>query len=97
MDIGIEHHLIDVAGSQHLFINNSTDVEALGHGDVVEVFDHCHRLAHAKSLGGETGKDVRFGISREGYEGLRVLDAFLVEQTDVAAVAVDDHHSLVGK
>ena len=91
MDVGIEHHLIDVAGSQCLLVDDGTDVEALGHRHVVEVLDHCHGLAHAEAFGREAGQDVGLGIAGEGHEGLRVLDAFLVEQTEVASVAVDDH------
>ena len=94
MDVGVEHHLVDVAGGQRLFVDNRTEVEALGHRHIVEIFHHRHRFPHAQPLRRQTGQDVRLGIARERHESLRVLDALFVEQGEVASVAVDHHHAV---
>ena len=97
VDVGIEHHLIYVAGSQCLLVDDGAYVEALGHFDIVEVLDHGHSLAYTESLSSEAGQDVSLGIAGECHEGLGVLYAFLLQQTDVAAVAVDYHDIDVGQ
>lgn len=44
--VGIEHHLVDVAGGNHLLVDNGTDIQTLCHAHVVYVFYGSHRLAH---------------------------------------------------
>ena len=94
MDIGVEHHLVDVTGRQRLFVDNRAEIEALRHRNVVEILDHRHRLAHAEPFRRQTGENVGFGVARERHESLRVLDSLLVEQLQVATVAVNHHHAV---
>ena len=89
--VGLHHHLEDMAGGHGLLVDDGTDVQALGHGHIVQVLDHGNGLAHAQLLGRETGQDIGLGIARQRDEGLRVLDAFLTQQAQIASVAMDDH------
>ena len=50
--VGVQHHLVDMAGSNHFFIDNRADVETLCHTDIVDVFHFCHRLFHSHTFGG---------------------------------------------
>lgn len=76
VNVGIEHHLIDMAGGYRLLVDDSTDVQTFSHTYIVDVLDHCHCLAHTHSLGCKTSQNVGLGISGERNKGLRILDAF---------------------
>lgn len=95
MNVGVEHHLIDVARRNRLLVDDCADIQTLSHAHVVDVLYHSHRLAHTHALRRKAGEDISLGVARESHERLRVLDAFLDEQREVASVAVDDECLLV--
>ena len=53
--VGIQHHLVDMAGSNHFFIDNSTDIKTFRHTDIVDILNFCHCLFHSHTFSGETG------------------------------------------
>ena len=81
VDVGIEHHLINVTGSQHFLIDDGTNIEAFGHRNIVEILDHGHSFPHAQSFGRQTSQNICLGIARERHKGLRILNTLLVEQS----------------
>ena len=88
--VGVEHHLIDVAGGNHLLVDDGSDVEALSHAHVVDVLYGSHGLSHSHALGCEACQDIGLCVSRQRHESLRAAYSLLVEQRDVASVAMDD-------
>ena len=71
--VGVQHHLVDMAGSNHFFIDNCADVKTLCHTNIVDVLHFCHRLFHSHTFGGETGKDIRFRVAGQGYKCFGIL------------------------
>ena len=96
-DVSIQHHLIDVAGGNHLLIDYRTDVEALCHTYIIYIFYFRHCLADAHTFGGKAGKNVCFRVFRQGYEGFCVLQTFFDKQAHIASVPVDNHNLIVKK
>ena len=78
-DVGLEHHLINVAGGKGLLIDDGADVEAFGHRDIIGVFHHRHGFAHAEALGGQASENVGLGIVGEGEKSLCVSYALVDE------------------
>ena len=74
--VGIEHHLIDVAGGNHLLVDDGTDVQTFCHADIVNVFYFCHGLDDSQSFGGQASQDVRFRIAGQSHESIGILDSF---------------------
>lgn len=68
IDISVEEHLIDIACRGYLLVDNRSDVETLGHTDVVDILNHSHRLSHPHALGRQTGQDVCLGVGCQGHE-----------------------------
>ena len=97
VNVGIEHHLIDVAGGYRLLVDDGADVQTLSHTYVVDVLDHCHRLAHSHSLGCKTSEDISLSITGERHESLRILYALFDKKREVASVTVDDKRLVVLK
>lgn len=51
-----QHHLVDVAGGDHFFIDNRADVETFRHTDIVDILHLRNSLFHSHAFGGETGQ-----------------------------------------
>ena len=62
-DVGIQHHLVNMAGSDHLFIDDSADVKAFRHTYIIYVFYFRHCFAYSHTLCRQTGKDVCFRVA----------------------------------
>ena len=93
--ISIQHHLVDVAGGDHFFIDNRADVETFRHADIVDILHLRNSLFHSHAFGGETGKDVGFGIPGQGNEGFCVFQPFFNKKIHVTAVPVDNHRLVI--
>ena len=90
-DIGIKHHLIDMAGSNGLLIDYRTDIQTLCHFNIVKILDHGNGLSHTQSLGCQTSQDIGLSITRQRHESLRILNTFLLQQTKVTRITMDYH------
>ena len=80
-----------MACCQRLLIDNGADVKTLCHLYIVQILYHGDRLAHTHSLGSQTGKDVGLGIVCECNKGLRILNAFVLQKTQITAITMDNH------
>ena len=94
-DVGVEHHLVDVAGGDDLLVDDGADVQTLCHAHIVDVLHRRHGLAHTHALGCETSQDVGLGVACERHKRLCVLYSLVDEERNVASVAVDDEHARV--
>ena len=50
-DICVQHHLIDMAGGNHLFIDDCTDIPALCHTDIVDILYLCYCFVNTHTFG----------------------------------------------
>ena len=70
LHIHVEHHLVNITGSQGFLIDDGSNIEAFGHLHIVEVLHHGYRLANPQSFGGQASEDIRLGIAGECHESL---------------------------
>ena len=84
-----------MTGGNGLLVDDSSDVEAFGHTDIVEILYQCHCLTYTELLSSQTSQDVRLCITGKRNEGLRVSDSLLFEQSEVATVTVDHHRFIL--
>ena len=75
-DISIQHHLVDVAGGDHLLVDHRTDIEAFCHTYIIYIFYFCHCFADAHTFGCKAGENIRFRVVRQCYESFRILQTF---------------------
>ena len=95
--IGIEHHLVYVAGGNLLLVDYRAYIKFLSHVDVVYVLNLGYGLGHSETLGCQAGQDVGLGIIGQSDECLGMLNAFAHEQTGIAAVTVYYHNLVINQ
>ena len=94
-DISIEHHLVNMAGGNLLFVDDCANIQFFGHVDVVNVLNLCDGLGYAETFGSQTGQNVGFRVVGQGHESLGVFYSFTQKQAGITAVAVNDHYPVI--
>ena len=94
--VGFQEHSVNVCGGKCFFVDDGTDVQLLGHGDIVRVFDHGNGFQHAHAAGGEAREDVGLRILAGGDENFGVAHVFVLQRANVAPVAVKQKELRIG-
>ena len=86
-----------MTGGNLLLVDYSTDIQFLGHVDVVYVLNLGNGLCHSEALGGQTGQNIGLGVVGQGDKSFGMLYTFAHEQARVTSVTVYYHHLVIYK
>ena len=76
--IGIQHHLVDMAGGNHLLVDDRADVEAFSHAYIVDIFYFGYGFSYTHAFCCQTGKNVCFRVSGQCHKGFRYSSILLL-------------------
>jgi len=80
-----------VTGSQDFLINNHANVQAVGQGNVIDVFHFGDGSSDIEPFCFQAGQDIGFCAACQGDESIHFLDPLCFQQFHISTIPMDDH------
>ena len=87
--ISLQQHAVDMAGSNHLLIYNSTYIKISSHIEIIKVLHLSNGLSHSATASSNTREDILLIIVSQRDESIHIAITLLFKKIHIKAISID--------